>query len=263
MTWINTCFRYTTIGLALAGTTTLVLAAPRQHPSGGTVPGGVVAQISAVIAPSGGTVPIPWGNGGTYEGPGDTVPPGTGGHQIGMCTMNLPPVVCDAWPQCSEGWEWAPDTPRCVWPQFGPAVGAPVLTQGYGLTINTVIGMLENGAECIDQYGNITACVEAPFEVHELHIFQSGWINGYVPDAAIKQAVSPAVCIDHNIQMAGWSFQEIAQSRPCDYPMVCITFNAQCMMQALRDWQSAGIDLSQWGGSWLFYVDFVSCMPCD
>jgi hypothetical protein len=43
-------------------------------------PGFSLQQIS--VPGGGGIGPIPWGNGGTYEGLGDTVPPGIGEHTI-------------------------------------------------------------------------------------------------------------------------------------------------------------------------------------
>jgi hypothetical protein len=130
-------------------------------------------------------------------------------------------------------------------------------------TIGDVVAMLQEGANCTDWQGNVTICVEAPFETHEVHVFQSGWINGYLPTAAITDAVSTSVCIGGEIVMAGWSFEELAESRNCDFPTVCITFNVECMAEALRDWAATGLDFSQWAGKWLFYVDFVSCTPCD
>jgi hypothetical protein len=224
-------------------------------------PGFSLQQIS--VPGGGGIGPIPWGNGGTYEGPGDTVPPGIGEHTMGMCGMQLPPVVCDATAQCDLGWQWTADSERCVWPRFRPGVGLPLLAQGFMLRPDTVIEMLQSGAACLDGFGNITVCVESPFEAHEVHVFQSASINGYSSDAAIDDAVSTAVCIDDELVLAGWSFEELAQARPCDYPTVCITFRAECMIEALRDWADAGVRPDGWGNSWFFYVDFVSCTPCD
>ncbi len=221
-------------------------------------------QVSSVAVPGGGgTDPIPWGNGGTYGGPGDTVPPGSGGHQIGLCTMELPPVVCGGSPSCGLGWEWIPEPVRCVWPRFGPGVGYPLYAEGFKMTIGTMMDLLESGDDCRDALGNITICVDAPFPTHEVHVFESGWINGYDRDAAINDAVSTAVCIDNDIVMAGWAFEEIARASGCTYPTVCITFNAACMEAALQDWAKAGIDLNAWSDAWLFYVDFVSCDPCE
>ncbi len=223
-----------------------------------------IVQISGIPIPGGGgLVPVPWGNGGTYGGPGDTVPPGPGEHHIGMCTMSLPPAVCDASPACSLGWEWEPDQPRCVWPQFGPATGYQHYAQGFRMTISTMVDLLENAGSCVDQQGNITICIDAPFPTHEVHVFESGWINGYERTAAIEDAVSTAVCIDGEIVMAGWAFDEIARAAGCTYPQVCITFNAECMWAALQDWAEAGINLDAWGDAWRFYVDFVRCDPCD
>lgn len=228
---------------------------------GGSLPSVV---LTALPVPGGGGVgPIIVGGGGTYEGPGDTVPPGSGSGDIGMCTMNLPPAVCDVDPACDLGWDWTPDESRCVWPKFGPPTNDPLYAQGFMLTIGDVMEMFDQGAACIDAYGNITACIAAPFDVHEVHVFQSGWINGYNHNAPIDEAVSTTVCVDDDLLMSGWSFEELAQARPCDYPTVCVTFNAQCLFAAMQDWAQSGVDLNAWSNAWLFYVDFVSCMPCE
>jgi len=204
---------------------------------------------------------IPFGNGGTYEGPGDTVPPGNGNNNIGMCTMLLPPVVCDATPQCDEGWQWAPEDPRCTWPALPPGTQWPLLAQGFQFTIGDAMDML--GPDCVDWQGNITICLNSPFEVREVHVFQSDWINGHDRTAPIDAAVSTAVCIGDDIVNVGWSFDEIVRGENCEFVQVCITFNAECLRDALLDWQKAGVDLNAWSGKWLFYVDFVSCLECD
>jgi hypothetical protein len=231
----------------------------------GRVVGSLPTVVTAALPiPGGGSVgPIGFGGGGTYEGPGDTVPPGPGNGNIGICTMNLPPVVCSGTPSCDSGWDWTPDDPRCVWPKFGPFSEDPLYAQGFMLTIGDVLQLFQQGNACIDSYGNITACIMAPIDVHEVHVFQSGWINGYIANVPIADAVGATVCVDGTLLMSGWSFQEVAQARPCDYPTVCVSFNAECLFEALRDWSESGVDLNQWSNSWLFYVDFVSCMPCE
>ncbi|MBT5584523.1 MAG: hypothetical protein HOJ54_11040 [Phycisphaerae bacterium] len=228
------------------------------------IPGIPGTTVTSIGTPGGGGVgPIIFGGGGTYGGPGDTVPPGPGNHHIGMCTMNFPPNVCDSGPACNLGWEWTPDEPRCEWPAFLPSTTEPLYAQGFKLTAGDVLEMLDQGTACVDAYGNITACIQAPFDVHEVHVFQSGWTNGYNQNAAINNAVSTTVCVDGDLLMSGWPFEEVAQARPCDYPIVCISFNAECIAQALQDWAASGTNLDEWSDAWLFYVDFVSCTPCD
>ncbi|MCP4759484.1 MAG: hypothetical protein GY894_11650 [Planctomycetes bacterium] len=252
----------TLAGILGVGAVASALGSPSGDGTIGSLP--IQQILHAAPIPGGGQIdPVPWGNGGTYGGPGDIVPPGAGEHTIGMCTMELPPTGCATDPQCDLGWEWTLDDERCVWPRFGPGSGLPHVAQGYMFTIADVVAMLQPGSGCIDWQGNITICVDAPFDVHEVHVFQSGWINGYVPTAAIENAVSTKVCIGGETVMAGWSFEELAEAQNCDFPTVCITFSAECMMAALRDWAASGLDPSQWAGSWLFYVDFVSCTPCD
>ncbi|HCA38836.1 MAG TPA: hypothetical protein DEO92_04050 [Phycisphaerales bacterium] len=253
--------RLGTHALATASVMVLGMSMAAHGQLVGSLPGGVVTPLPI---PGGGVIgPIIVGGGGTYEGPGDTVPPGSGNGNIGMCTMNLPPVVCDTDPACDLGWYWTPDDPRCVWPKFGPPTTDQLYAQGFMLTIGDVMEMFQQGNACIDVYGNITACIAAPFDVHEVHVFQSGWINGYNNNAPIAEAVSTTVCVDGDLLMSGWSFEEIAQARPCDSPAVCVSFNAQCLFAAMQDWSQSGVDLSQWSNAWLFYVDFVSCMPCE
>jgi hypothetical protein len=217
-------------------------------------------SISATTPPSGGHVggQIKPG-GGHYEGPGDTVPPCDGcSTPPSQCSMPLG-YVCGG-PECDD-LSWQPDYLVCKYPQFGNS-STPVWTQGYALTLGNVIETLQNSTACFDPYGNITTRIDAPFPVDEVHVFESGWINGYIP-APIDQSVSATVCFDGTPTIVGWSFNQVAFDYDCAPATVSITFNASCMQQALMDWYANGTDMGANWDKWLFYVDFVSCDPCE
>ena len=97
----------------------------------------------------------------------------------------------------------------------------------------------------------------------EIHIFESGWINGYYNQAAIQNAVPATVCVGGEVVSIGWAFEELVKAESCEMTDVCITFNAECMIDALLDWAVSGIAPGEWADSWLFAVDFVSCAPCE
>ena len=201
----------------------------------------------------------PVGSGGHYEGPGDIVPPCDG--------CPLPPVQCEmplgnlcAAPVCQE-LEWVPDVYQCKYPVFG-IYQDPVWSQGFKLTIGEIVDALQSGAACSDGFGNITACVDSPFPVDEVHVFESEWINGYAP-APIEESVTATVCFGGTPTTVGWSFDQVSYNYDCEMATVCETFGAECMQSALMDWYASGADMSSYLDSWLFYVDFISCDPCE
>jgi|TARA_B100000959_G_scaffold133634_1_gene140083 hypothetical protein len=218
------------------------------------------ASVQSISPPSGGKLGGgPIGSGGHYEGPGDTVPPCDG--------CPVPPVqcemplgnLCDA-PVCEE-LDWVADEYLCKFPVFG-IYQEPVWTQGFMLTMGDIIEALQSGAACADEYGNITACIDSPFPVDEVHVFESGWINGYA-GAPIGESVSATVCFDGTPTIVGWSFDQVSYNYDCELATVCLTFSAECMQSALMDWYASGVDMSSYSNSWLFYVDFISCDPCE
>jgi hypothetical protein len=218
------------------------------------------ATIQGIAPPSGGDVGgEPIGGGGHYEGPGDTVPPcDTCTPPPSQCTMSLG-YVCGG-PECNN-LDWVADQLVCKYPQFGNT-GLRVWSQGCMLTLGDIIDALQNGTACIDEYGNVTTRVDSPFPVDEVHVFESGWINGYEP-APISQSVSATVCFDGTPTIVGWAFNQVAFDYDCELATVSITFSAACMQQALLGWYWNGTDLGSNSDSWLFYVDFISCDPCE
>ena len=213
--------------------------------------------VTSVTPPSGGHVggqPV-----GVYIGPGDTVPPCDG------CT--IPEEQCDMpmgtvcyGPACPY-LDWTENEMVCKYTQYGYSQ-TPMWTQGYYLTIGEIVEGLQNGSSCIDQYGNITTRITSPFPVDEVHVFESGIINGYNP-SPIEESVSATVCFDGAPAVAGWAFDEIAYDYDCELATVTISFNAACIQEALVAWHAYGTDMNMYQNVWLFYVDFVSCDPCE
>ncbi|MDP7008699.1 MAG: hypothetical protein QGI78_03915 [Phycisphaerales bacterium] len=216
------------------------------------------ATVTSIPNPSGGHVDGQHTGGGHYEGPGDTVPPCDGcSVPPEHCVMPLG-FLCGG-PECSE-LEWVPDDPVCKYPEYGFG-SDPVWSQGYMLTIGDMVELLQTGAACADAYGNITACIDSPFLVDEVHVFESGWINGY-QEAPISQSVTSTVCFNGSTSFPGWPFEETTRNYNCEYVTVCVSFSAACMQQALIEWYASGADIIG-SNSWLFYVDFLSCEPCE
>ena len=199
--------------------------------------------------------------GGAYQGPGDTVPPGDDDHDIGRCDMPFG-LVCQAVDSCPE-MDWLPHAPRCTLPALQASDPDPVWARLYTLSIREVIEGLRSGATCQDEFGNITTCLQTPFPVSEIHVFQSGWINGYNAQAAIQDDVPATVCVGGEVLSIGWAFDELVRAESCDMTEVCITFSAECMTSALLDWAMSDISPGEWADSWLFAVDFVSCASCE
>ena len=252
---LTTTTQLIVLPLGLASIVALSQLAKATHPSQHNV------VVTGTQIPGGGIIgaPIGGGNGGHYEGPGDTVPPCPGCPiPPSHCVMPLG-FVCGG-PECTE-LEWVPDDRVCKFPRFGFNTD-PVWSRGYRLTMGDVIEMLQNGSACADAYGNITTCIDSPFPVDEVHVFESGWINGYQP-APISQSVTATVCWDGMPSVVGWPFNEVAKDYNCEYTTVCISFSAACMQQALMAWYASGADLGSNWDSWLFYVDFLSCDPCE
>jgi hypothetical protein len=243
--------------LALPLTATAILfvseLASATHPS---IPGTTITNISP--PPGGGTDGQPIGGGGHYEGPGDTVPPCDDCEvPPAQCVMPLG-NVCFA-EECPE-LEWVPDAQICKYPVFGGQ--DLVWAQGYMLTVGDVIEALQSGNACADEFGNITTCIDSPFPVDEAHVFESGMINGYVP-SPIDESVTATVCFDGEVSIVGWSFNQVSYNYDCEFATVCITFSADCIQGALMDWYANGTDMGSIWNQWLFYVDFISCEPCE
>jgi len=156
--------------------------------------------------------------------------------------------------------EWIPDDLICKYPVFGGNV--PVWSQGFMLTLGDVVEALQSGNACADEYGNITTCIDSPFTVDEVHVFESGMINGYSP-APISESVSATVCFNGNPTVVGWSFNQVSYNYDCEPATVCISFSAECIQAALLDWYNSGTNMADYWGKWLFYVDFISCDPCE
>lgn len=250
---LTTTTQLIALPLGLASIVALSQFATATHPSNTSF------SVDSVPNPGGGhTGSEGHGGGGHYAGPGDTVPPCPGCNvPPEHCVMPLG-YLCDS-PVC-EDLMWTPDDPVCKYPQFGVNVD-PLWAQGYMLTIGDMIELLQSGAACADAYGNITTCITSPFPVEEVHVFESGWINGYDP-APISQSVTATVCFDGVTSFPGWPFDEVARNYSCQYTTVCVSFSAACMQQALLEWYSAGADIIGSDG-WLFYIDFISCDPCE
>ncbi|MBC8201146.1 MAG: hypothetical protein H8E86_03790 [Planctomycetes bacterium] len=243
------------LGLTLIVTAALLSSkiASATHPSAP----GITTQGTSL--PSGGGIDgQPIGGGGHYDGPGDIVPPCPGCPlPPSQCIMPLGDV-CFA-NECLEV-EWVPDYEVCKYPMFSS--GGPVWTQGYMLTVGNIIEALQSGDACADEFGNITMCIESPFAVDEVHVFESGMINGYDP-APIDESVTATVCFDGEASIVGWAFNQVSYNYDCEFATVCVTFNADCMQGALMDWYAYGINMDSIWNQWLFYVDFVSCEPCE
>ncbi len=242
-----------TLPLALSAVYNISTIAAATHPE-------APPTVTTITPPSGGDVDgQPIGGGGHYEGPGDTVPPCDGcTPPPSQCTMSLG-YVCNG-NECLD-LEWGADDYVCKYPQFGFS-STPVVTQGYYLTLGEIIDSMQNGAACIDEYGNVTTRIGSPFPVDEVHVFESGMINGYSP-APIAQSVSATVCFDATPTIIGWSFNQVSYDYDCEFATVTISFNAACLQQALIGWYSSGTNMNDYWNDWLFYVDFVGCDSCE
>jgi hypothetical protein len=200
-------------------------------------------------------------SGGVYEGPGDIVPPVDDEHDIGRCDMPLG-LVCTAQDSC-DVMDWQPQPLRCTLPALTSSNPEPVWARLYTLSIREIVEGLQSGDMCLDEYGNITTCLEAPFPISEVHIFESGWINGYDSQAAIESAVPVTVCVGGEVLSVGWPFEELVKAEACEITTVCLSFSAECMREALLDWALSGLSPFEWSNKWLLAVDFVSCDPCE
>ena len=200
------------------------------------------------------------GWGGPYQGPGDIVPPIDGEHDIGTCEMTVA-NPCGTF-ACSSV-QWHPKRKRCTLPSLALSSSEPVWAKAFNITIADMLPLIGENGPCTNASGNITFQVTSPFRVQEVHIFESGWINGHVSNAAISEAVPASVCVNDSVLVTAWPFAELVTAEDCDFATVCITVNAACLRQALIDWLASGLNPQDWLDKWLFTVDFVSCDPCE
>lgn len=247
----NTTTQLTTLSLGLVACLLSAQLATATPPT---------ASIHSIPPPSGGKIGGgPFDNGGQYEGPGDTVPPCGDCAQTSTHCGGEVGYLCDA-PVCND-LEWTPDVPGCKYPQFGYN-GNRDWSQGYMLTIGDMVDAIQNGTDCFDDLGFITMRISSPFPVGEVHVFESGWINGfeYTP---IDHAVNATVCFDGNPTVSDWAFDEVAYDYDCEYATVTVSFHVNCIHTALLLWYLSDTNMDNHQDDWLFYVDFVSCDPCD
>jgi hypothetical protein len=234
---------------------TLVVASANAQ-----VPGGPAHPISPVPFPTGG---------GHYGGPGDTVPPGSGGGP-GCNGIICPPapISCGTF-VCSANW-----VPHPVLACYACACDAqPHPVQAWDLTFDGLNALINNPA--CGGTGEITV-TKTVSDVCDVTGILSNWLiaGSYTP-MPINGTVPVLVCVDGQpltnpggqatalgVNCAAVKSSNCLNCNPPGTHVISVTFNRVCMARALNAWQTA-LGSSYDGSKWLIHIAATGCVSCN
>jgi hypothetical protein len=209
--------------------------------------------------------------GGTYSGPGDTVPPGSGGTGPGCSGLlcGTAPTACGT-PICTATWTPAPVTGcfSCICDDDQHPV------QAYHLTLEN-LRLLACNSSCTDASGNISVEITG-VNACQASVFLSRWlIHGSWPNMPISATVPVLACVNGQIMCnpgaectaLGVNCREVKISNclECASATVTLTFNRDCMCTALNAWftQMTPAQWNAYKNTWMLHVAFTKCTVCD
>ncbi len=173
---------------------------------------------------------------------------------------------------------------------FSTAYWARSFTFRYGDWLQ-VESMISTGAIVPDQDGNVTICTPQVFNLQELYVLESQRINGGPPTATCNNQfpkvpaqvwvldglhggppphVDPPDCDKELLHVGTFSFLTHCLAPPpnCTDAQVWITFNVECMRQAILWWRTnygdncVGTSSNPFAlqcSTWLFNVGMLTC----
>ncbi len=215
--------------------------------------------------------PIPIGPGGTYTGPGDTVPPGGGGTGGGGACANLnctsPSTVCGAGRVCPVVWRprQVPGCYNCSCDDYLH----PIIS--YDLSFDALLQLCNTA--CVDTNGDITVRVTIP-SACDAQVFMSNWLvygafTGF-PTMPPVGSVVVSPCVNGN--GLGLLGDQCVRTRAsgcidCNDAVISFTFNRDCMCSALTAWvtvlSAQGVPYASYKNNWMLNVSATSCMICE
>jgi hypothetical protein len=260
-------------GLALAACLGFSVAASAQMVVGSAQP--VQKFPGSPVKPGGGP-------GGQYHGPSDIVPPSLPAFDPNdpntcpaqtkaVCNPSLLAGRCGSAPSC-PALRLAEGTSQCVHCQNEPDDEDEICyaAQGWSLTFGMARTFCHApDPSCLDARQNVTVCATHPASC-EIHLLESDWINHDLsPNRPVCAPVAVQACLGNDALFDHpQAFESLDQATgECGPHTVCLTFNKDCLCNAILSWESSlGLGTApspSHDNQFLFHIGFTTCETCD
>ncbi len=255
--------RSTACGVAAVALSTVLLVAVGVQSRPGATPHPPAQPI----------VPIPVPNpGGTYGGPGDTVPFGGGPNPNCVNNNCTPPASrCGMGVSCPVTWTPNID-PHC----FNCVCDTDLHPiNSFSVTFDSMLQLCNSG--CVDANGDITIRHDF-YNVCDAQVFESrllifaGFNNYPAMPPGGSVVVRPCVngsCTPFGCGQLGPACRTSVPTTclGCNDVSISLTFNAACMCNALNAWittlSAQGIPYASYSNFWLLNITATTCQICE